>query len=1723
MFDEAINGDISNDPNSPSVLDLVEGTNTLSATTGGGLEDQEYITVTVPDGFELAAINLSSFSSGGDAAFIGVQAGTTFTEPLNDSADRGNFLGYALFNGTQVNTDILDNVGNGSGAIGFTGALPSGTYTFAIQQLTPTGSSYELDFNVAAVTVDPPPTGEPPVVSFEVVPNTFSEEDPNNLVEWKWTVAGDFPEGGITVNMTTMGGGAPFAFTEQFAASPEAEFVNADIVGFDGETGDLNILLEAPEASFSLFFANDILEEGTQEFEFFVVDGDGYTVDAEMSGGTFTITDDNGGPGIGPTIGLSVSETNLAEGDPVTVTFTAEGTIPAEGVQVLVQSDVFGALGQFDLNGENIGSTLSLTGISGVPEVGDAGGGSFLVTIVEPTATITLNVFDDIIAEAPQDITFTLANGELYEVAPDAASTTLTISDEVQEPGPTVGLSVDRTDLVEGGDPVTLTISVTGDIPAEGLPVLINDVVSAGNQTRSLTEFDVSSFTTTGISGFPSPAEGDSGFFVTVTEPTATITLAAFDDGADEDEATEQFNFAVIDGEAYEVDPAASSITVSIADPVAPPVGNPPVVSFVTTTPLVTEDEQPAATFVFTIDGDIPDDGQGVVVTVGGDGIEKLFAPRLLDGSVPLAFEPADGVIPLGFTGTEVILGFTAPEVTATATIFDDIVEEVADVLNFEILPGDGYTIGGDSMASVTIEDGASANPGGGPIVSLSVSDTDLEEGDELTVNFDVEGDIPEEGLELFIDGGPTDLGEFNIFGDNGIDPATDLVGLAGFPEQGDDFGGFFVTVVEPQASITLSVFEDGPGEGEEILNFELANGEQYEVNPDASNVALTINDTPETTSIVSITTTTPVVTEDENPVLNLTFTVDGPIPEGGVPITLAGDFTDLFAPGVLDGNVPPVTIPEDGFIPIANRDPEFDINLTAPVFTIDLQIFDDLIEEEPFTIDTEIIARGEDVVIRPDASVASVTIEDGASVIPGSGPTVSLSVSDTDLVEGDELTVFFDTEGEIPDGGLELFITGTPTALGEFDIFGENGIDPATDLVGLAGFPVQGGDDGGFFVTLVENQASITLSVFDDGPTEGTELLPFELVNGEAYEVAPDANAVELTINDGGEDASFAVESGVTSVFLDFALLEEAAGLTLVSADSDATPADRPVFLEPFQVGFAITEETDFSFEAVPFTPLGGSIEHSGTITVGLGGAEATIGEFSIGFDPSRVSDTASGFFVADTLDDPLGLEVLFDLSAPGAAFVSNNELEISDADLLLSPELAGALGLADLAGTDVGDAQVDAVVAEVPTPTDSIEVLVTVESLSPVDGNFLTPVWVGFHNGEFDLYNRGEAATPGLESLAEDGSTALLSEEFVNSGFGAVDGVVLGPVGLEGPIDPGEIATATFTLDPNADNSQFFSYASMIIPSNDAFIANGDPLVHSLFDADGNFVGAEFIVAGGEVLDAGTEVNDELVENTAFFSQAEANTGVDENGTVELHPGFIPGGRILSEDGTTEGAPAAFTGADFTADGYQVVRITVEEVTSVPPIVVEPIEGTDGDDRLRGTEGNDVIVALDGNDRLFADGGSDILDGGDGRDRLFGGDDRDILIGNMGDDFLNGGAGDDVLMGVTGRDVLVGGEGADLFVYGVGDGGARNQNEQGNDLIRDFEVGIDKIGLVDGELTFADITITQSGSRTLLGVASTGEVLAALKGVDASSIGESSFEIVPNVATVEDALTIL
>ncbi len=147
VHDESVNGDLSGDRFNPTTHVLSFGLNSLLATTSAN--DLEYVTLTVPSGYQLASMTVVSYDSSNGIAFIGVQAGTTFTEdPFNPNV--ANILGWAHF-GTDfgsVGQDILDDMGVGSGAIGFTPPLPAGPYTYWIQQFDFDLTTYQLDFAV---------------------------------------------------------------------------------------------------------------------------------------------------------------------------------------------------------------------------------------------------------------------------------------------------------------------------------------------------------------------------------------------------------------------------------------------------------------------------------------------------------------------------------------------------------------------------------------------------------------------------------------------------------------------------------------------------------------------------------------------------------------------------------------------------------------------------------------------------------------------------------------------------------------------------------------------------------------------------------------------------------------------------------------------------------------------------------------------------------------------------------------------------------------------------------------------------------------------------------------------------------------------------------------------------------------------------------------------------------------------------------------------------------------------------------------------------------------------------------------------------------------------------------------------------------------------------------------------------------------------------------------
>ncbi|MFC3616159.1 calcium-binding protein [Lutimaribacter marinistellae] len=176
-------------------------------------------------------------------------------------------------------------------------------------------------------------------------------------------------------------------------------------------------------------------------------------------------------------------------------------------------------------------------------------------------------------------------------------------------------------------------------------------------------------------------------------------------------------------------------------------------------------------------------------------------------------------------------------------------------------------------------------------------------------------------------------------------------------------------------------------------------------------------------------------------------------------------------------------------------------------------------------------------------------------------------------------------------------------------------------------------------------------------------------------------------------------------------------------------------------------------------------------------------------------------------------------------------------------------------------------------------------------------------------------------------------------------------------------------------------------------------------------------------------------------------------------------------------------------------------------------------GNDLVRDGAGNDVVFAGRGNDTiesgagddfvwvnqgddLFIDAssgpGNDTVIGGFGRDTLLGGNGNDILRGRWGKDSLDGGAGNDTLDPGIGDDIVTGGEGSDLFRF-------RARFDLGDDVIRDFEMGVDRFRF--DWLSFQDITVSQDGSDTVLKWA-TGSV--TLQQVTATELSENDFSCV-------------
>ncbi len=161
LHSEPINGDLSNDRFAPTELTAGVGSNMvigLTVTTGG-VTDLDYFTLFVPAGLSLDAMFLFNYD-GAAIAFVAIQQGEIFTEPP-DFPNVGNLLGWThfgadpIFGVPVIDDDLLPVMGAQFGVIGFIPPLPSGSYTFWVQETGAVTSSYAFDFIVSG-TPEPP-------------------------------------------------------------------------------------------------------------------------------------------------------------------------------------------------------------------------------------------------------------------------------------------------------------------------------------------------------------------------------------------------------------------------------------------------------------------------------------------------------------------------------------------------------------------------------------------------------------------------------------------------------------------------------------------------------------------------------------------------------------------------------------------------------------------------------------------------------------------------------------------------------------------------------------------------------------------------------------------------------------------------------------------------------------------------------------------------------------------------------------------------------------------------------------------------------------------------------------------------------------------------------------------------------------------------------------------------------------------------------------------------------------------------------------------------------------------------------------------------------------------------------------------------------------------------------------------------------------------------------
>lgn len=221
------------------------------------------------------------------------------------------------------------------------------------------------------------------------------------------------------------------------------------------------------------------------------------------------------------------------------------------------------------------------------------------------------------------------------------------------------------------------------------------------------------------------------------------------------------------------------------------------------------------------------------------------------------------------------------------------------------------------------------------------------------------------------------------------------------------------------------------------------------------------------------------------------------------------------------------------------------------------------------------------------------------------------------------------------------------------------------------------------------------------------------------------------------------------------------------------------------------------------------------------------------------------------------------------------------------------------------------------------TVKVRVTVENLAPANSVSLAPFRFGFGDGTFDSFDNNQAAfllgasdisQAPIVTIAEGGSGSTWFPAFQASEPNANLSSLFGP---GGPFLPGDVSSGVFEIN---SSNRFFTFGTMVVPSNDHFLGNANPTAFEVLDTNGNLVLTSFTENASRIWDAGSET--ENPNNAAFLVG-----GVNDQRENENLPVTFNFADLAAFNGLTTAAGYTFDSSLLSAS-TPVLRVSFETV---------------------------------------------------------------------------------------------------------------------------------------------------------------------------------------------------